>query len=80
MQDGYHYYPLGNTSCEDATQQLRTVEKRARDVGMNWRCGEEIEGFTYRSELSDDVYQNLTPSEKMNVLNDQQYLRTYRKI
>lgn len=80
LQDGFHYYPLSNTRCEDATQQLREVEQRARDVGMNWHGGEEVEGFTYRSELSDDAYNLLTPSEKMNILNDMQYLRTCRKL
>lgn len=79
VDDNFYYYPVTNQSCQDAMQMLTVVQQDAQDIGMEWKY-DTVEGFTYRSQLSDDAYNKLTPQQKMNVLNDQTFLRTYRKI
>lgn len=76
--DDYYYYPVPNQSCEDAMNLVNVVQEDAKDLGMQWQH-EPVDGFSYRSQLTDDAYNKLTPQQKMNVLNDRTYLRTYRK-
>ena len=78
--DGFYYYPVSNQGCNDAMRMVNVIQDDAQDMGMQWKGDDSVEGFTYRSQLTDDAYNKLTPQQKMNVLNDQTFLRTYRKI
>lgn len=76
--DDFYYYPVPNQNCDEAMNMLNAVQEDAKDLGMQWQH-EPVDGFSYRSQLTDDAYNKLTPQQKMNVLNDRTYLRTYRK-
>ena len=77
--DGSFLYPHINKQCDDAMQGMLDTQATAIDMGMDW-TRDSVPGYTYRSQMSDDAYNQLTPHEKMNVLNDQSFHRNYRKL
>lgn len=73
-------YPYPNHTCERAVQYVTQTTQHAQDMGMQWDTPLHRDGFVYRSTISDDTYNQMSPEEKMNVLNDVPFNRNYRVL
>ena len=65
-----------NHTCDSAIEYVTQTTQNAQEMGMEWNMN--TNGFVYRSKLNNNEYHNMTPDEKMNVLNDVPFNRNYR--
>lgn len=74
-------FPYPNHTCDNAIAYVRQTTQNAHKMGMQWDVNDNtINGFVYRSKLNNDAYNNMTPDEKMNVLDDVPFNRNYRVL
>ena len=79
-EDNHLLYPYANHTCKDAIAYVNQTTQNATNMGMQWGTHSSTNGFVYRSELTHSEYAQMTPTEKMNVLDDEPFNRNYRVL